>query len=142
MTHDDQNQGDFDPQAEFYDEAGFRYRSFAAYLLRDEDVCPLNRRLKHVQRVYEGTENDCPAYTAWISIHWQEHERQNPKTSSIVSRWAHATACARRDFASTDRKHPRDCGRATRAGVARAVAAPPDAIHPADEPEIPGGLGA
>ena len=38
-------------------------------------------------------------------------------------------------------KHPRDCGRTTRTGVARAVAAPSHAVHPADEPEVPRRVG-
>ena len=141
MTHDDQSQDNFDPQAEFYDEDGFRYRNFGAWLAQDKDICPLNRRLAHVKAVYKDTRNDCAAYTAWISVCWQEDERRNPQDGDINRRWDRAVADAKYAFSASDGVHPRECGCATRAGVARAGAPPTDAFHPADEPEIPRRVG-
>lgn len=141
MVTENPNDQDFDPQAEFYDEKGFRYRNFAAWLAQDEDVCPLNRRIRHIQAVYENTAYGCSAFTAWISVCWQEDELKKPAEGDIGARWDIAVACAQDAFADAAGKHPRDCGRTTRTGVARAVTPTLDAVHPADEPEVPRRVG-
>lgn len=136
MATENLNDQDFDPQAEFYDEEGYRYRSFAAWLAQDKDHCGLNTRIDELKTIREWSKNAC----AWFSIHWQEREKAHP-SEYLETRSGHAFASAYRDFAISGRKHPRDCGRTTRTGVARAVAAPSHAVHPADEPEVPRRVG-
>lgn len=138
MTND-QSQDNFDPQAEFYDEEGRRYRNFAAWLVGDEDHCPLNDMLIGLAAARSSVFGD-KNYRAWYSVHWQEAERRGKTQFEKIA--AYASGCAYRDFANSGHKHPRDVGRATRAGVACARSSPLDAVHSADEPEIPGGLGA
>lgn len=136
MTHDDQSQDNFDPQAEFYDEEGYRYCSFAARLVGDKDHCGLNTRIDELKTFREWSKNAC----AWFSVHWQEREKAHP-SEYLETRSGHAFASAYRDFANSGHKHPRDVGRATGAGVACARPAPAHAVHPADEPEVPRRVG-
>lgn len=138
MTHDGQSQDNFDPQAEFYDEDGFRYRNFGAWLAQDKDICPLNNILIGLAAARSSVFGD-KNYRAWYSVHWQEAERRGKTQLEKIA--AYASGCAHCDFANSGRKHPRDVGRATGAGVACARPAPAHAVHPADEPEVPRRVG-
>lgn len=128
----------FDPDALFHDEEGYSYDGLAAYIRGEKRVCPLNRLL-----------DSCQAFgysrigTAWVSYHYRAKEDEaGVGRISPDELQNYAVACAHRDLSLTGyRVHPKDASSAGRNGRSGAVAAPSAAVHPADEPEVPRGVG-
>lgn len=127
----------FDPDALYHDEEGYSYDGLAAYIVGNKRVCPLNRFLDRC-KAHGYPKN----HRAWISHHYRDEEdRHGVGRLPPDNLEAYAFASAHRDFSLSGRAHPKTAGVAGRNGRSRVVAAPPAAVHPADEPEIPRRMG-
>lgn len=154
---------DFDPQEPYVDEKGFEYRNFAAYLAGERLQNGRNRKIEGFwdwTNSGSGGTNNQDYYDEWIwNFYVYYNEDGDPLAhTSIQSQEQSAPGWLEKRL----ERVPKAAERRFRAGAERRranlvaqTACPPSgdggpgavqtetaAVHPADEPEVPRGVGA
>lgn len=153
---------DFDPQEPYVDEKGFEYRNFAAYIAGEK--LP-NGRNAQIEAYWdwveprEECESDC--YDEWLWNYYvyydadgnplafnsaQAQAQEQASAGWLEKRLERIPKAAHRFRAGAERRRallePQTACPPSGDGGPGAVPAQAAAVHPADEPQVPRGLGA